>query len=158
MGVVVTLTASSPGDLLSIKGLVERIIIEPRQLQEVTRKFWGVLGESRISGKAGGRTIMAQVTIFDDATEGPLFGTARALADYIDYTLNTDAIDSNGTLTLVSESDHSPFADCTFKGAAIDPDAPPMHDECGTMGGGYFATVMLEFRQHSMGAAEEEDP
>lgn len=158
MASAVTLIDSTPTTHLDVKGVViEGVIIEPRVIQEKINKFWGVIGESLINGERGGRNIMVPVWIYDDAEESPAFDTARKLADYIDYTLNTTALQKNGTLTVVSESNHSPFLDTTFKGAALSPEHGIKKDFAGTLGGGYFAECMLLFRQLSDGEAEEEE-
>lgn len=151
MASAVTLTDASPGDLLDIKGVaLEGVVIEPRAFQQRTNKFWGVDGESRIYGGRGGRAIQIPVIIYD-ATD---FDTARKLADYIDYDLNTDGIGLNGTLEWVSPADHSPFLDCSFEGALMSPGDSIKLDEAGTLGGGYFAICLLLFRQLSDGEPE----
>ena len=162
MGVVVTLTEDEedPGDLIAIKGMVlEGVTIEQRSFKQKTNSFWGVSGESRIYGGTGGRSIQIPVLIYDDSEGTPDFDTARKLADYIDYTLNTDGIGKNGILKWISESDHSEHVDCSFEGAMLSPGDSPKKDEAGTLGGGYFAMVLLLFRQLSNGAPEvEEEP
>lgn len=151
MASAVTLTQTTTGDLINVKGVVlEGVTIEPRPLQHRTTKYWGVHGESRINGGRGGRQISIPLLIYD-ATD---FDTARKLADYIDYTLNTTGLEKNGTLDIVSEADHSKFTDCTFEGAMLSPGDSIKHDEAGTLGGGYFALCLLQFRQLTDGAAE----
>lgn len=155
MAVAVTLIDATPTTHLSVTGVVvEGVQIEPRDRQFKANKFWGVVGESQIDGKVGGRNIILPVLIYDDAAESPVFETARLLADYIDYTLNTVARGKVGTLTWISEADHSPLEDCVFEGAMLT--EGPKHDEAGTLGGGYFAMCLLAFRE--LGIAPPPEP
>ncbi len=126
------------------KGIVlEGLEVSPRALQFHDRKFWGVTGVSRIYGQFGERVWLVPVLIYD-ATD---FNTARKLADYIDTTLNNNRVGTNGALTIVSESDHAPIADCTFEGAAFV--EGPKKDTAGTLGGGYWAIVVMRFTELS---------
>lgn len=114
-----------------------------RALQFHDRKFWGVTGVSRIYGQYGQRTLQIPVLLYD-VTD---FDTARKVADYVDVTLNNTIVGQNGTLAITSESDHASFADCTFEGARIL--EGPKKDEGGTLGGKYFAVILLQFTQLS---------
>lgn len=126
------------------KGVVlEGMEIQPRKLQFHDRKFWGVSGVSRIYGQFGDRDITIPLLIYD-ATD---FDTARKLSDYIDVTFNNDRVGTNGSLTVISESNHRVLDDCTFEGALIIDG--PKKDEGGTLGGGWWAVVLLHFSQLS---------
>jgi len=129
---------------VNTKGVVlEGLQIPPRTLQFHDRKFWGVTGVSRIYGQYGERHIVVPVLIYD-ATD---FDTARKLSDYIDVTFNNTRAGTNGSLTIVSQADHSSFSDCTFEGAMLM--EGPKKDEAGTLGGGYWAIVLLHYTQLS---------
>jgi hypothetical protein len=144
-----------------VPGLVlEGVVIEPRPIQERTTKFWGVSGESRIFGEAGGRAIQVPVLVFDNAEEDPLFDTARKLANYIDYELNGTAQGRRGTLRIVSESNRSPYGDTMFEGAVLDPGEGIKPDLVGNLGGvgRWFAPCLLLFRQLGVGSPETEGP
>ena len=155
MASAVTLTNATPGDLIDVKGVVlEGVDIQPRTQQTKITKFWGVNGESEIWGGHGGRDITIPVIIYDDAEEDADFETARALADYLDYTLSTTALGANGTLDIVSAADHSAFTDCTFRGVQFMPGETIKQDVAGTLGGGYYALCLLFVRQLASGAAE----
>jgi hypothetical protein len=69
------------------------------------------------------------------------------LAVYIDTTLNNTLAGTNGSLVITSESDHPTFLDCTFEGALIVDG--PKKDEGGTLGGGWWAVVLLHLAQLS---------
>ena len=146
----VQLTNASPGDILDIPVIVTDINIEQRPVQRRVTKFFGVDGESVIKGGKGGRNIAVRMLIYDQSGS-PAFNTSRKLADFLDYTVGTDALEKNGTLTLVSDSDHSPFADTTFDGMQVLDGPKP--DAAGTLGGNYWAEVLLVFRQLTNGAA-----
>ena len=155
MASAITLTATTTGDQMDVPGVVvDRVIIEPRAVQQRTTQFWGVNGESSIHGGIGGRNIYVPVLVYDAED----FDTARKLADYLEYTINTTAVGKHGKLKFVSESDHSEFADCRFDGAIVDPSDDVKLGVAGTLGGGYFALCIFQFRQLSEGAPEEEGP
>jgi hypothetical protein len=150
MAIVLTLIedpTGTPVNHIQAKGLVTRIEIGERALAEKITKFWGVDGESRIAGGYGGRDIQVEMTIYDDAEEDEDFDTARKLADYLDVTLNTTKKGESGQLTITSESNHAPFDDCRFGGCALL--EGPKLDVAGMLGGGYWADVVLMFRQLS---------
>jgi hypothetical protein len=126
------------------KGVVlEGLENSPSKLQFHDRKFWGVSGVSRIYGNQAGREITVPVLIYD-ATD---FDTAAKLSDYIDTTLNRDRAGTNGGLLITSEAAHSSFPDCTFEGAMLVDG--PKKDTAGTLGGGYWAIVLMHFTQLS---------
>lgn len=151
----VQLTNATPGDLLDIPGMVVDIAVETRPIQRRVNKFFGVDGESIITGGSGGRQITVRMVVYDTSAT-PLFDTARKLSDFLDYDVATEGLEQKGTLTLVSESDHSPFADTVFDGMQIIDGPKP--DSAGTVGGDYWAEVLLSFRQLSNGAAEVVGP
>ena len=124
---------------------LEGLEMQPRLLQFHDRKFWGINGISRIYGGYGPRPITVPVIIYDSANVD--FNTAEKLSDYIDQTLNNTRVGSNGTLEIHSESDHDPLTDCTFQGAMIL--EGPKLDTAGSLGGGYWAIVLMNFLQLS---------
>lgn len=133
-------------DATDIPGMVlQGVSISARQVQHLTRKYWGLAGESRINGERGGRTIRVPILIYDDAAN--TFDTPRKLSDYVEITLG-DLQGSEGDLTLVSESDHDTFTDCVFEGFWLSP-AGINKDHAGTLGGNHFCQGMLVFRQVS---------
>lgn len=155
MASAVTLSNAAPGDLIDILGIVlEGVVVEPRQVQVKRTKYWGVNGVSQIVGGRSGRNIHIRVLIYDDSESTPEYDTARKLADYLDYTLNTDSLQLTGTLKIHTVSDHSEFLDCTFDGAEIMPGESIKVDEGGALGGGYFAYCLLHFYQLTDGAPE----
>lgn len=148
MATAVTLSNAAPGDLINVKGVVcGDVLIEPRKVVAKRTHRWGPHGESEIIGGHGGRSIHIPVLIYDDDLEEPQFTTARKLSDFIDYTLNTNSLQLNGTLKFFSESDHSEFLNCTFDGAEFLPGGSVHHDVAGIQGGGYIAVCLLHFRQ-----------
>lgn len=122
---------------------IEGLQIDPRTLQVRDTKFWGIDGVSRIEGGYGARRIVVPVIIYDSANVD--FNTAEKLSDYIDTTLNTTRVGTNGSLEIHSESDHDPFLDCTFEGFM--PIDGPKLDVAGTLGGGFFVFGLMHFIQ-----------
>lgn len=147
----VTLTQTTTGDLLDIPGvLAGDVVIEPRRVTVKVTSYFGVDGESEITGGRGGRGIHIPVLIQDASA----FDTARKLADFIDYTVGTTALLKNGTLDFVSASDHSKFLNCTFRGVEFESGHSVKQDIGGTAGGGWIAYCILHFYQLTDGAAE----
>lgn len=126
-----------------IPGLVLPWQLPPREVHQMTTKFWGVRGESRIRGKPAGRTLDIPVVVFD---EDGRFNTRAKLSTWLDRDVNRDLIEDEATLTVESEAGHPPFEHCTFEGAFI-LDGPKI-DHAGTMGGDAFAICRFIFRQH----------
>lgn len=147
----VTLTTTTLGDLIDVPGRIAGdVVIEPRRVKVKRTTFFGVNGESEIIGGRSGRAIHIPVLIQDASA----FDTARKLADFIDYDLATEALQLNGTLDFVSESDHSKFLNCTFDGVEFEPGHSVKQDIGGTAGGGWIAYCLLHFYQLTDGAAE----
>ena len=131
---------------VEIPGMVLKgVSLPPRQVQNKTRKYWGLNGESRINGGTGGRTIRLPILLYDDETDPEPFDTARKLSDYIKTTLG-DLQGTEETMSFVSESDHDEFASCVFEGFELSSDGV-VKDYAGTLGGGFFAMGTLVFRQ-----------
>jgi hypothetical protein len=144
-------TLRTPALLIDVPGIaLEGLAIEPRFFQHRTTKFWGVDGDSRIYGGAGGRQIQVPVLVYD----ATLYQTARSLADYIDYNLNGTAVGLHGTLDITSESNHSTFLDCSYEGSPLSPGDGIKHDDVGNLGGYYFALIVMSFRQLGLGEPE----
>jgi hypothetical protein len=140
--------------------VLEGAELAERQLQFHDRKFWGVKGTSRIFGEYAHREMVWPVLIYDPSESSPLFDTARKLSDYIEATLGNLQVGDNGDLIVVSESfrgdtdisggdfdGYGKYPDSTFEGARIF--EGPKRDEAGTLGGGYWAIVMMKFTQLS---------
>jgi hypothetical protein len=145
MATAVKLTPAGGGNpTIDVKGVaLEGLEISPRLLKVMDRDFWGVSGTSRIFGGYGKRTITVPVLVYD----ATLYDTAEKLADYIDTELNTTHKGATGTAEVTSESDHDAFTDCSFEGAQLL--EGPKKDFAGTLGGGYWAIVVLQFTQLS---------
>lgn len=138
---------TSPTPPLEIPGIVlEGFVIPPLEVQQVTTKFWGVVGESRIRGKTGGRTLSIPIIIYDDVTP-TTFDTALKLSVYIETTLNRNQVGELGQVEITSESNHAPFTKCTFEGFLLTNGIKK--DYAGSLGGNYFAHGRLIFRQHA---------
>jgi hypothetical protein len=147
----VTLTVTTTGDQLDVPGVISGdVVIEPRRCKVKRTTFFGVHGETEITGGRSGRAIHIPVLIQDASA----FDTARKLADFIDYTVGTTALQKNGTLDFVSASDHSKFLNCTFDGVEFEPGHSVKQDIGGTAGGGWIAYCILHFYQLTDGAAE----
>lgn len=126
--------------VFTVPGIVLPIAMPTKELQQVTTKFWGVNGESRIVGGVAGRTIEIPVLVY-----GSQFNTQAKLASWLDkleqYQGKTD------TLIITSDVNRPPLKDCSFDFAMTI--EPPKLDEAGSLGGGAFSTTVFIFRQHS---------
>jgi hypothetical protein len=135
----------TPVNHIVAKGLATRITIEPRAVLRKVTQFFGVDAESHIFGGRGGRPILVQVQLYDTANID--FDTPLKLSTYVDNTLNGTAVGKTGQLTITSESNHPPLDDVTYSGAMLLEGPKP--DLVGSLGGGYWADVVLIFRQMS---------
>ena len=126
----------------TIPGQVLPWVVPPREPQEMTTKFWGVRGESRIYGDTGGRILDIPVLVYDAAQ----FPSRDRLSTYLDRTVNRDMMGKEATLTVGGVAGHPPFEHCSFEGCVII-DGPKL-DEAGTLGGGAWALCRFIFRQH----------
>lgn len=124
----------------TVPGIVLPIQIGTRELQQTTTKFWGVRGESRISGGTAGRTIDIPVLVW-----GEQFNTQAKLAEWFDSL--SDFEGEVATLRITSAVNRPALNDCSFDAAAMITD--PRMDEAGGQGYGAFATIRFLFRQHS---------
>jgi len=138
----------APEDLVVPGIVLDGMAITPRELQEMTTKFWGVNGESRIFGDTGGRTLDIPVLIYDEDELDPKFTTKQELSEYLDETLNQDHIGATAALTIHSQSQHGDFSECTFDGLILLPGGIKI-DHAGSLGGGPFAICRFIFRQHT---------
>lgn len=124
-----------------IPGTVISFAVPPRELQARRTKFFGVNGESQITGGLGGRTLQIPMWLHSDA-----FNTANDLGTYID---SLDwFIGTTGVLDVDSPADHPQFDHCTFEGAVLMPDPGIIYDHAGGLGGHWIAFIVLQFRQH----------
>lgn len=124
----------------TVPGIVLPLQMSSRELQQATTKFWGVRGESRISGGTAGRTIDIPVLVYGDQ-----FNTQAKLADWFD---KLDQYQGDvATLRIFSDVNRPPLNDTSFDMAAMISD--PRMDEAGSLGYGAFATIRFLFRQHS---------
>lgn len=129
---------------IEVPGMVlEGVFVAPRELKQLTSRFWGVKGESRIYGGTSGRNIVLPVLIYDASR----FSTAARLSSFIEKDLNQDAVQKRATLQVFSPASRPPYPDTSFEGA-VELRAP-MRDEAGSLGGGFFALVRLQYRQHT---------
>lgn len=126
--------------VFTVDGVTLPMQMVARELQQVTTKFWGVNGESRINGGTAGRFIEVPVIVYGDQ-----FNTRAKLAKWFDD-LNVYQ-GRNTTLQIFSEVDRPPLRDCTFEGAIMTGD--PKMDEAGSLGGGAWVVIRFLFRQHS---------
>lgn len=127
---------------IEIPGIVLPWTVPPRELQQMTTKFWGVRGESRINGDMAGRTLEIPVLVYDETR----FNTQAKLSHYLDRDVGQNLVGETATLVIESEADRPPYNDCTFEGPVI-LDGPKL-DFAGTLGGGAWAMVLFFFRQH----------
>lgn len=126
---------------IEIPGVVLPWTVPTRELQQMTTKFWGVKGESRIVGGTAGRTLEIPVLVYDAAR----FNTQAKLSTFLDRDLD-QIVGEVATLVVVSEADRPPYNHCSFEGAMIV--EGPKLDAAGTLGGGAWAVVLFAFRQH----------
>ncbi len=126
--------------VFTVDGIVLPIQMSARELQQVTTKFWGVKGESRISGKVAGRSIDIPVLVYGDQ-----FNTRAKLATWFDGLEQYQGM--VGTLRITSDVSRPAIKDCSFDFAMMVTD--PKLDEAGSLGGGAFVTARFLFRQHS---------
>lgn len=126
---------------IEIPGLVLPFVVPSHELQQMTTKFWGIKGESRIHGNTAGRTLEIHVLVYH-ATR---FTTQEKLARFLDRDVEA-MIGEESTLVVTSEAARSPFNNCSFEGH-ITLDGPKL-DVAGTLGGGAWAHVVFVFRQH----------
>lgn len=122
-----------------IPGLFGRVYIGGRAHQSQRTKFWGLDGESEISGGWGARPIVINHTFFGD------------YQSYNDITAALDDLDrrtgANGRLSLLNSAMNWEFYDVTFDGA--EKLFAPMRDVAGTLDGGYWTELILYFTQLS---------
>ena len=124
----------------TVPGVTLPFQMPARELQQVTTKFWGVAGESRISGGTAGRSIEVPVLVYGDQ-----FNTQAKLAAWFD---GLSAYQGKvATLRITSSVNRPALKDCSFD-AAIMVDSPKI-DEAGSLGGGAWVIVRFLFRQHS---------
>lgn len=126
---------------IEIPGLVLPWVVTSREIQQMTTKFWGVKGESRINGDTAGRTLEIPVLVYHESR----FNTQEKLSRFLDRDVQNQ-IGETATLVVTSEAGRPPFNYCTFDGA-MTIDGPKL-DVAGTLGGGAWAIVVFNFRQH----------
>lgn len=126
--------------VFTVPGVVLSMQMSARELQQVTTKFWGVDGESRISGGLAGRMIEVPVIVYGDQ-----FSTRAKLADWFDDL--EDFQGKTGTLRITSSVNRPAIKDVSFDSAIMVTD--PKIDEAGSLGGSAWAIVRFLFRQHS---------
>ena len=126
--------------VFTVPGTVLPLRIGTRELQEVATKFWGVKGESRITGGTGGRFVEIPVLVY-----GAQFANQGQLASWFDQLGQYQG--QTGTLVITSAVNRPALQDCSFDMAALLTD--PKIDEAGMLGGGAFAEISFLFRQHS---------
>lgn len=127
---------------IEIPGIVLEWQVMPREVQQMTTKFWGLKGESRIFGGSAGRNLEIPVLVYDEDR----FTTRQALSRFLDRDISTDLVGDEATLTVESEADRPPYANCSFEGM-VNIEGPKI-DEAGTLGGGAWAICIFLFRQH----------
>ena len=124
----------------TVPGIVLQFPTPTRDLKEVTTKFWGVRGESRITGGLSGRTLEIPVLVY-----GEQFNTQAKLSNWFEKLIQYQGFAS--TLVVTSDADRPPYEDCSFDYAIML--EPPKIDEAGSLGGGAFAPIVFIFRQHT---------
>lgn len=126
-----------------IPGMVLPWVVPPREVQQMTTKFWGVVGESRIEGKTAGRTLEIPVLVYDE--DGAL-NTRQKLSRFLDDDCGRILQGQTATLVVESEADRPAFNHATFDGLVIL--EGPKLDVVGNLGGGAWAGCVFLFRQH----------
>lgn len=126
-----------------IPGMVLPWIVPPREVHQMTTKFWGVVGESRIDGKPAGRTLEIPVLVYD---EGGALNTQQKLARFLDDDCGRILQGQTTTLVVESEAARPSFQHSTFEGVLV-LDGPKI-DVVGNLGGGAWAQCVFIFRQH----------
>lgn len=124
----------------TVPGITLPLQMGTRELQQVTTKFWGVVGESRINGRTGGRFVEVPVLVYGDQ-----FNTQAKLASWFDSLYQYQG--RVGTLQITSDVNRPALKDCSFDSAVMVTD--PKIDEAGSLGGGAFAVIRFLFRQHT---------
>lgn len=126
--------------VFDVEGIVLPLQMPTRELQQVTTKFWGIRGESRINGGTAGRFIEVPIVVY--ATR---FNTQQKLSAWFDDLNQYQGRTS--TLQIFSEADRPAMRDCTFDGALME--TAPKMDIAGSLGGGAWMIARFLFRQHS---------
>ena len=125
----------------TIPGFCLPFLPPPPEFEAVRTKFFNVRGESEIVGEIGGRTFEVPICLFGK------YKDAADLTDFIESTLR-ELIGDNGTLELKDDSGWGSFLDCTFEGFTPQPPGV-LHDDAGTLDGGWWCNGLLRFRKLS---------
>lgn len=128
-----------------IPGTVMRYAIPAREVQVKRTHFWGVLGESQISGAPGGRTLAIPVLVFD---AGSRFSTREKLVKFLIQTVGS-LIGTTESLHVLLNEPHTKevYPECCLDNFTIRPEPGVILDVAGTLGGKYFCEVDFTFRQ-----------
>jgi hypothetical protein len=125
----------------NIQGIVLSWEEPSRETHEMTTKFFGVRGESRIDGSPAGRSLEIPVLVYSSP-----FNTQAKLSNYLrelDLALRGFA----ATLVVSSSVARPAYPECSFDGFRIVEE--PKMDVVGSLGGGAFAVVLFYFRCHA---------
>jgi hypothetical protein len=128
----------------TLKGAVLRPPVAAPEVQVWRTHFAGVLGESEIRGKSGGRMLEFQFLMFGSFTK------RTDLFDYIEKDLHggSGLLGTNGTIEYSGADDSTTYKlqwkDCTFEGFIRSGGELP--DVAGTLDGGWFVPGMLRWR------------
>jgi hypothetical protein len=122
----------------TISGIWEAPRVARPRIQVTRSKFFGVLGESEIHGRGGGREIEIPIYMFDH------YASAQAVMDRIAQLEAQASLGLHGTLTMSGAVPRT-YQDVTFEGFEEDPAIGILEDVAGTLDGGWFVKGTLYF-------------
>lgn len=132
---------------LTVPGKVMRYARPSRDPQYRRTHFFGVEGESQITGAVGGRTFAIPMLVYDLQSR---FTTPKKMEDFLFVTVKAQQ-GKVGTLKLTTISDgtshFTTYPECCLDSFVIRPVPGIIKDVAGLLGGDYFCEVDFMFRQ-----------